>query len=390
MTVVDELASDVRSMTDSIVALRRELHQYPELAFEETRTADIVAGRLRGLGLEVRQGIGKTGVLAWLEGAKPGKTLMLRADMDALPLSEPQDRPYHSLIENHAHACGHDMNMALLVSTAQLLAARRDRIAGRVAFVFQPADEPQIGARPMIEDGLLDEVKPDIILSQHPMDLPAGKVVVQPGPIWASADVLKLVIQGERGDFNAPESGVDPVLIAAQVVTALYAMVHRHSPPRETVNFRVNSLQSQAGPDGPQAEVRMRLATFNVAVRSGLVQRIEQAISGTVAAMGGTYTLENTHSLPPIINDVVVTQAVINAATDVVGEENIVQDWRNFFSDDLSLFLEAAPGCLFLMGTVNPAKGINARQHRPDYDIDEDTLAPGVEIMSRAALELLQ
>ncbi len=392
MVTTTQISHDVAAIKDETIALRRQFHQIPELAFEEAKTADLIATKLRELKLPVKQGIGKTGVLGWLDGAKPGKTLMMRADMDALPLSEPQDRPYRSTIENRNHACGHDMNMALLLGTAKVLAAKRDRIAGRVAFVFQPADEPQIGARSMIEAGLLKEVKPDFILSHHPMDIPAGKVVAQAGPLWASADVLKLIIKGDRGDFSLPESGTDAALMAAEVVTSLYAAVHRHSPPMEPVMFRVQSIQTQMGPgtDPPQAEVRMRLATFNRKVQASLMKRIEQLIAGTVSAMGGTFTLENTHSLPPIINDPAVASAVIAAANHVVGAQNVIQDWRNYFSDDLALFFEAAPGCLFLLGTQAPTKGITGRQHRPEYDIDEDTLAIGVEIMSRAALELLK
>ena len=205
MTTVEDLTKTVSSLKESAIALRREFHEHPELAFEETWTADLVAGRMEALGLAVERGIGVTGVLAWLEGTRPGKTLMVRADMDALPMPEPTDRPYHSKIENRNHSCGHDMEMALVVTAAQVLAERRDQIAGRIAFVFQPADEPQTGAKRMIDDGLLDKVKPDVILAQHTMDIPVGKVVAQAGAIWGSVDVLNLTITGHYVDRFARE-----------------------------------------------------------------------------------------------------------------------------------------------------------------------------------------
>jgi amidohydrolase len=390
MTTIDDLAREVSGLKESTVALRRELHQIPELAFEETLTAELIASRLRALGLEVQQGIGGTGVLGWLEGTKPGKTLMLRADMDALPIQEPQDRPYKSLTENRSHACGHDFNMTLVLSSAQVLAARRDSITGRVAFVFQPADEPQLGAQRMIDDGLLDKVKPDMVIAQHAMDnIPTGKVVAQAGRLWASTNTMKLVIQGERGASNSPHTGVDSTLIAAEVITTLYAMMHRVSPTRDEVFFRVNSIQAQGGFQGPRAEVGMRLGTFNKATQETLRQRIQELVTGMVTAMGGTCTLEDTLTIPPVVNDPTVAQAVINATAQVVGQENIVREWRNLFSDDIAVFMESTPGCVFAMGTYNPDKGTGGF-HRPDYDVDEDALPLGVEIMSRAALELLR
>jgi amidohydrolase len=281
------------------------------------------------------------------------------------------------------------MNMALALSTARVLSGRRERIAGKVAFVFQPADEPQTGAQRMIDDGLLQKVHPDFVLAHHAMDnIPTGKVVAQPGRIWASTNTMKLVIQGERAPSNTPHGGVDAALIAAEVVTSLYGMMHRVGPVRDEVVFRVNTITTQAGPEGPRAEVGMRLATYTKASQETLRPRIESIVSGIVTALGSTYTLEDTLVLPPVHNDPAVAQTVINAASQVLGPENIIQDWRNLFSDDIALFLDATPGCVFCMGTFNPDKGTGGF-HRPDYDIDEDALVPGVEIMTLAALELL-
>ncbi len=273
-----------------------------------------------------------------------------------------------------------------------MLAERRDQIAGRIAFVFQPADEPQTGAKRMIGDGLLDKVKPDVILAQHTMDIPVGKVVAQAGAIWGSIDVLNLTITGQSSVFGSPETGFDPVLTASEVVSALYALMHREAPPREPVVFRIGTVHSEAtfGATEAKAELTMRLATYNKQLQQTLVKRIEEVVSGIVTAHGGTFTMENTHSIPPIVNDPEVAQVVIDVAKQVVGEKNIVQNWINYFPDDLGDFLEAAPGCLFLMGTQNAERGITGGQHRPNYDIDEECLPTGVEIMCRSALELLR
>jgi amidohydrolase len=188
MTVLDDLKRNVEELAPSIIALRRALHQHPELAFEEVWTAATLAGRMRALGLSVREGIGGTGVLALLDGARPGRTLLMRADMDGLPLEETTGREYRLRLDNRSHACGHDVHSAVVAGVAEVLARHHDRVAGRVAFVFQPADEPMRGARRMIEDGLWDLVKPDMSLSLHVLPMAnAGQVVVQRGPLWPSA-----------------------------------------------------------------------------------------------------------------------------------------------------------------------------------------------------------
>ena len=391
MVVADDLAREVASLKKLIVATRRELHQHPELAFEETWTAEYVARQLESLGMEVQRGIGVTGVLGILKGAKPGKTVLLRSQMDGLAMPEPEDRPYHALLPDRNHACGHDANMALVLGAAHVLASRRDQIAGQVAFVFQPAEEPQVGARRMIEDGLFQRVKPDYVIAHHPMDnLAAGKVVAQAGPIWGSVDVLKLTITGQRPELDAPHGGADAMLMAGEVVTALYAMAHRERPLQEPVVFRVTSIQGlRPGHPQPQVEIMMRVTTYNKAVQETLCSRIEEVAAGIVGAMHGAYTLENTHSLAPVINHPVPAQALVNAAKRTVGEENVVQNWRNTFPEDFVLFMEVAPGAVFGIGTSNPGKGVTGRFHQPDYDIDEDSLAPGVEITARATLELL-
>jgi amidohydrolase len=222
MTTRIDLSHDIKALTPGLVALRRALHQHPELAFAEVWTAATLAGRMRALGLAVQEGIGGTGVLAMLEGVKPGKTLLIRADMDALPMAETTGRAYASQLENRNHSCGHDAHAAIVAGVAEVLVRHHDRIAGRVAFVFQPADEPMRGAQRMIEDGLLEQVRPDLSLSVHVLPMAnVGQAVIQRGPLWASWDTWRLKISGPPPALDAPITG-DITRVAAQVVTALY------------------------------------------------------------------------------------------------------------------------------------------------------------------------
>jgi len=388
---MDDISKRVESLRDVAIGIRRELHRYPETAYEETRTAACIAKQLRELGMEVHEGIGVTGVLGVLKGARPGKTVLLRAQMDALAMqAEPEGRPWRSVLADRNHACGHDFNMALVLGAAHVLATWRERFAGQVAFVFQPAEEPQTGAMRMIRDGLFERVKPDFVIAQHAMDnLPPGKVVAQAGPIWASVDVLKLTIHGERTELDVPHGGADAMLMAAEAITSLYAMAHREHPLQEPVLLRVTSIAGRSGPGQPTAEIGIRLSTYNRAVQEAMVRRIGEVASGVVAAMRGTCALENTHSLPPIVNHPVPAQALIDAARETVGAENVVDNWRNTFPEDFAWFMERAPGAVFGVGTNNPAKG-TGRFHAPDYDVDDDAVPIGVEVTARAALKLLR
>jgi hypothetical protein len=259
MTTRIDLSQDIKALTPGLVALRRALHQHPELAFADVWTAATLAGRMRALGLAVQEGIGGTGVLAMLEGVKPGKTLLIRADMDALPMAETTGRAYASQLENRNHSCGHDAHAAIVAGVAEVLVRHHDRIAGRVAFVFQPADEPMRGAQRMIEDGLLAQVRPDLSLSVHVLPMAnVGQAVIQRGPLWASWDTRMLKISGPPPDLDAPITD-DIARIAAQIVTALYDLVEREGHSTEPVTFRVRSLTAERGGHGTPSQAAIEV-----------------------------------------------------------------------------------------------------------------------------------
>jgi amidohydrolase len=387
-----DLRADIEQLRPELIALRRSLHQHPELAFEEVWTAATLAGRMRELGLAVQEGLGGTGVLAILDGARPGKTLLIRSDIDGLPMPDTTGREYSSLHDNRSHACGHDAHSAMVAGVAAVLARHRKRLAGRLAVVFQPGDEPMRGAKRMIDDGLLERIAPNMSLSVHVLPMiNVGEVVIQSGPIWASRDELTLTL-------STPAS-VDVTRIAAQITTALYDLVEKEGTSRDGVTFRVRSVRaeqsgpawlggSRGEPDG--AVVEVNLALYDNGLRAHLLGRISEVAEAIVSAGGGMVVSEVDYALPALVNDDRVASVVAQAARSVIGAENIHENWRNEFSDDFGLFMAAAPGCLMLLGTANPAKGITEIWHRSGFDIDEDVLSIGVEIMSLAALALLQ
>jgi amidohydrolase len=334
-----------------------------------------------------------------LDGARPGPTLLVRADIDGLPMEDTTGRPYASRVANRNHACGHDAHAAIIVGVAEALSRHRARLAGRVAFVFQPADEPMLGARRMIEAGLLERVQPAMSLALHVLPMVrAGQVVVQRGPLWASRDELTLTIAAPSraaGPFGA----VDLARVAARLTTALYDLVDTEGVSSEPVTFRVRSLRAeQAGPvwlggtrgepDGAVLEVN--LALYDNGLRARLLERIAGVSAALIGAAGGTLDVRVNYALPALVNDDHVTGAVERAAATVVGPKNVLTGWRHPFSDDFGLFMAAAPGYLLLLGTANPDKGITEIWHRPGFDIDEDALPVGVHIMALAVLDLLR
>ena len=405
MTTPLDITPDVGAVTPGVIALRRALHQHPELAFGEVWTAATLAEQMRALGLLVEEGIGGTGVLAILEGAGPGRTLLIRADIDGLPIEETTGRAYASILPNRNHACGHNAHAAIAVGVADVLRRHRHRIAGRCAFVFQPADEPMRGAQRMIEDGLLERVKPDLSVSLHVLPMAnAGQVVVQNGPIWASWDTRILTISGPPPSLDGPVT-FDLARVAAQVTIALYDLVEREGRSPEPVVFRVRVLTAEQRGRGEASQaavevlmgrgepsaaaLELNLALYDNELRARLLHRIEHVAGAIVTAAGGTLRFEVDYALPAVVNDHEVTSAIERAARRVVGKANIITGWRNRFADDVALLLRAAPGCLWLLGTANPDKGIAESWHRPGFDLDEDALPLAVEIMALAALDLL-
>jgi amidohydrolase len=384
------LSADQR---ERLIELRRDFHRHPELAHQEQRTAAIAAERLRALGLDdVRVGIGQTGVVGVLRGGRPGRTVLLRADMDALPLME-ADRGHLYRSENTGvhHACGHDGHVAILLMTAEVLAARRQDIPGTVTFVFQPAEERVGGAEGMLEDGAL-EPRPDACFGLHLWnDIEVGNVDARVGPVYASSDAFRISFGGPGGHAAMPHQASDPVVASAQLIVALQTLVSRESPPLEPAVITIGSIHGGTAPNiiPTRVELQGTLRVFDPGLRERLVQRIHdltRGIAATFRLVGEVHMIE---SSPACINAEGMAQLVQGVATRVVGAEHVASQTRTAAADDMALFLQAVPGCYFFVGSGNAARGLASPHHSPTFDFDERALEVGVQMLTGTALEFL-
>jgi amidohydrolase len=396
MSESDRLKSDIDELVPGMVAMRRDLHEHPELAFEEVRTSGIVAQRLQAMGLEVQTGIAKTGVVGLLRGgaSKTGaKTIAIRADMDALPVHELNEIDYRSTIDGKMHACGHDGHTSILLAVADILHKRSSELSGNVKFVFQPAEERIGGAEPMIKEGAMQGV--DGIIGLHLIsDYPLGRVGVRAGSVFASADRFILTVKGKGGHAAMPETTVDPIVISAYIVTALQTLISRETSPFSPAVITIGIIQAGTAfniiPES--AEMHGTMRAFSAKHRSTLVRRISEIATGIATAMGGSCEVNVIDGCPPCVNDAKVTEIVHNAAVASVGEKEVddSEEVMTTGSDDMACFLQAVPGCYFIVGAKNEEKGANYPHHHPRFNIDEDALPIGVEVLSRAAMDFLK
>ncbi len=361
-----------------VVADRRHLHAHPELGFQEYETSAFVAARLRDLGLEVRTGIAGTGVVALLHGAAPGKTILLRADMDALPMAELNEVEYRSTVENVMHACGHDGHTAVLLGAARILSARRDRLAGTVKFIFQPCEEaPPGGAVAMIAEGVLDDPAVDAAFGLHLSQwTPIGDVAVRPGPTMAAADTFRLDIKGVGGHAASPHRAVDAALVAAQVLVALHALVAREVDPIQPAVVTVGMIHAGSASNiiPETAVLRGTVRTFDKDLREYLARRVEEVAVGVAAAMRAECVCTYDLGYPAVVNDPDSAALVAAVARDVVGEDHVTAGEPTMGGEDFASFLERVPGCFFFVGTRNEERGLTWAHHHPRFDIDEDGL----------------
>ena len=387
-----DLKEDVARITPKLIAMRRDLHQHPELAFNETRTAQLIAERLEGLGLQVRTGVGKTGVVGLLAG-KPGqKTVAIRADMDALPVTEETDRPYKSRTQGIAHACGHDGHTAAALSVAEVLAKHKERLTNSVKFIFQPAEETASGALSMIEQGAMRDPKVDAVLAVHLWSyLPVGKVAFRSGPIFSSVDDLRIEIKGKGGHGGQPHQTVDPVPVAAQVVLGLQHLVSRNVSPFQPAVVTVGMIHGGVAFNVIPETVSLAgtIRAYDMALRDYLVKRAEETVRGICLAAGADYAFDVRFCCPPIVNDEAVTATMRQVAEEAIGPQNVVTAEQTTTGDDVAYFHQQAPGCYFLVGAGNPEKGLDKPHHHPRFDFDEDALPIAVELLAKGAVEVL-
>jgi amidohydrolase len=397
MSEADRLKSDIDELVPDMVALRRDLHEHPELAFEEVRTSGIVARRLQALGLEVQTEVAKTGVVGLLRGnasKSEAKTIAIRADMDALPIYELNDIDYRSTVDGKMHACGHDGHTSIALAVANILSKRKAELTGNVKFIFQPAEEVIGGARPMVKEGAMEGV--DGVIGLHLMSYyPVGRVGVRAGTVFASADSFAMTVKGKGGHGAMPETAVDPIVIAAYIITALQTLITRETSPFSPAVITIGQVHAGTAfniiPE--TAELRGTMRAYSKEHREKLLRRIQEVADGVARAMGATCETEFADSgCPPCINDERMTEVVQKAATGAVGADKVDngEEVMTTGSDDMGYFLNAVPGCYFIVGAKNENKGASYPHHHPRFNLDEDALPIGVEVLTRAALEFLK
>ncbi|MBX0328946.1 amidohydrolase [Oscillochloris sp. ZM17-4] len=385
---------DALAMSDELTAIRRDLHMHPEMGFQEVRTARIVAEKLNSLGYEVMTGVGKTGVVGLLQGGQPGeKVVLLRFDMDALPIQEENDVPYKSQTPGVMHACGHDAHVAVGIGVATLLAKHREQVPGTIKLMFQPAEEGLGGAMSMINDGLLDGPKVDYALGLHVSSWhELGTAAVVSGAMLAAGDGLSITVHGRGGHGAQPDQTVDAVLVASHIVVALQTVVARNINPNDTGVVTVGAIH--AGEAGnviaETATMRGTIRCFSQDVRAVLHTRIRAVAEGVAAALGARAEVLITLGVDPTISAPRPTAVVHGVAADVLGEQNINTTFRTTGGEDFSAVLERVPGNFFMLGARNDAKGLNFPHHNPRFDIDEACLPSGAAILSEAAVRCLR
>jgi len=372
--------------------IRRDLHRFPELGFQEYRTAGVIARELGNIGLEVTTGVAQTGVIAEIEGRRPEPVLMMRFDMDALPIVEETNAEYASQNPGVMHACGHDGHVAIGLSVAHLLNEMRNELNGTVRLIFQPAEEGLGGAERMIAEGALGEIPPQFALGLHVWnEKPLGWLGIASGPMMAAAEIFEVEIIGSGGHGALPHLAVDPINAAAQIVVALNAIVARNVSPLQSAAVSVTLIHGGETFNVIPSKVRLQgtIRTFDPEARSTVLERFEQIVNGVALSARCKANINLKSLTPAVVNEAGITQKVIVSARRILPDSIILTDFRTMGSEDMAFFLNKAPGCFIFIGSANPAKKLDAPHHHPRFDFDEEVLAQAAALLTGAAIDLL-
>lgn len=403
--LVQEIDRRATAVAPRVIDWRHDIHQHPELSFQETRTAALVAAHLRSLGLEVRTGVGGNGVVGILRGGRPGPVVALRADMDALPVAELVDVPfksttrvtYNGVETGVMHACGHDMHVAILMGTAEVLAGMRESIPGTVKFIFQPAEEgaPRGGAGPMIADGVLENPKVDAMFALHVGTGELGRVELGSGPRQASGDNFRIVVHGKQTHGAMPSAGVDPLVVGAQILLGVQTIVSRQvdlteAPLVITVGAFQGGLRENIIPDS--AVMIGTIRALSPAIRLEAHARLRNTAEHIAAASGARAVVTITEGYPVTVNDLALSEFLAPVLRRTVGADRVATGRPGMPAEDFSRFQEKVPGVMFGLG-VTPASldwRTAASNHSPLFQGDDSALETGVRLMSNAAMEYLR
>jgi len=372
--------------------LRRDFHKHPEIGFKEIRTANIIAEELTNLGIEVKTGVGQTGVVALLEGKEPGPVVMLRFDMDALPIQEETGAEYASVNEGVMHACGHDGHVAVGLTVARLLNNHRSEFKGTVKLLFQPAEEGLGGAERMIADGILHNPPPDVALALHIWnDKPVGWIGIVPGPVMAAADSFYVRIIGKGGHGAEPNLCNDPVLAAAQVINSLQTIVSRNISPLKGAVVTVAAIHGGEAFNVIPSEVELKgtIRTFETSVRDRVILRLEQIVVNVSHALECESKVEIKSLMPAVVNHPAITQRVQHVASRLLPNDQLDFNTITMGSEDMAYVFQQIPGCYFFVGSANKEMNLDASHHHPKFDFDESILPKAAGLMVASAMEFL-
>jgi amidohydrolase len=394
--IQEKIKARAKAYFEDVIAIRRYLHQYPELSYQEVETGRFVADKLKDLGIPFQHGIAENGVVGLIKGKNPSlKTVALRADMDALPILEANDVAYKSTKPGIMHACGHDAHTASLLGAARILNDLRDEFEGTIKLIFQPAEEKTPGgASIMIAEGVLDNPRPLSIIGQHVHPpLEAGKVGLKPGIYMASSDEIYITVHGRGGHGAMPQECIDPILIAAHIITGLQQVVSRNADPSVPTVLTLGKINSVGGatnviPDAVKIEGTFR--TLNEKWRNEAKKRMKKIAEGIAESMGGSCTFTIEHGYPVLLNDDTLTAQVKRYMIEYCGKENVVDLPMRMTSEDFAYYSQAMPACFYRLGTGNKAQGITSGLHTDTFDIDESSLELSIGLMAWLAVKALE
>jgi len=394
-----QIAQAAEGLRPTLVALRRDFHQHPELANAEARTARVVAEHLRALGLdEVRTNVAGHGVIALLRGGLPGPVVAVRAEMDALPILETNHVPYCSLVPGVMHACGHDAHTAIALGMAEVLSQIRSRLPGTVKFLFQPAEEnapseDADGAVRMIRAGALDNPRPQALFALHVSpELDAGTIGYHAGPAQAAIDVVAVTIRGKAPPGPAPQLGVDTIVVAAECLSALQTIRSRRTDPFDPALLTIGSIHGGDLPFDTPGEVKLQgsIRTFSDATRESVLRSVRETLAGITSAYGATYDLQDHPITTVMVNNPQLVAQSLPSLRRAVGSARVVEIPQRMGGEDFSYYGRIVPAFLFRLGSGNQAQGITAPVHTAGFDIDEDCLVVGVKAMATVVADFLR
>ena len=394
-----DFVKEARALFPYTQSMRRDFHIHPELGFHEVRTGGIVAKELEALGLEVTKGVGKTGVVGLLEGAKPGPTILLRFDMDALPIVEETGAEYASQNQGVMHACGHDGHTAIGLTVAKILQNHREELNGTIKFCFQPSEEgfngEEVGGNEMmIRDGVLEGPKVERTLSMHLWnEQPVGWIGIGKGPVMAGAELFTIKLTGKGGHGAVPHLTIDPIVAASQIVTALQSITSRNVAALQSAVVSVTTIHSGTAFNViPQdAELTGTIRTFDLDVRKKVLERFDQIVRGVGEAMECHVDVDVERISPAVINDDALSEKVQETAHKLLSDSTIdTAPYMTMGAEDMAFMQEKVPGCYFFVGSNNRAKHLDYGHHHPKFDFDEEALVRGAALMAAAAVDVLK